>query len=74
QKTNHKRLKPLCFMMQCCMLVFNIQSQLVTSFYKSNLLSYQSALTLIRSTNLFCFLWVGKPQTALKGGNRAGIC
>jgi len=58
----------------CCMLVFIIQSQSVTSFYKSNILSYQSTLTLIRSTNLFCFLWAGKPQTALKGGTRAGIC
>ena len=42
----------------------------------TNLLFYlnQSAPTLIRRTNLFCFLWVGKPQIALTGGNRAGIC
>jgi hypothetical protein len=46
----------------CCMLVFIIQIQLVTSFCKSNILSNQSALTLQRSTNLFCFLWVGKSQ------------
>jgi len=31
----------------CCKLVFIVQSQFVSSFYKSNLLTYQSALTLI---------------------------
>jgi len=58
----------------CCMLVFIIQDQFVTSFYKSNFLFYQSALTMQQSTNLFCFLWVSKPQTAHKGGAWAGIC
>ncbi|MGE4509202.1 MAG: hypothetical protein AB7D16_11325, partial [Eubacteriaceae bacterium] len=28
----------------------------------------QTAPTLPRSINLFCFLWVGNPKTALKGG------
>jgi len=50
----------------CCKLVFIVQSQPVSSFYKSNLLSYQSALTLIQSTNLFCFLWVVNPKPPLK--------
>jgi len=68
-----KHFTAFCYI-ACCMQVFIVQSQLVTSLYKSNILSYQSALTLIRSTNLFCFLWVGKPQTALKGGTWAGIC
>jgi len=38
------------------------QNQFVTRFYKSNILLNLSALTLQRSTNLFCFLWVGKSQ------------
>jgi len=28
---------------------------------------------MIRSSNLFCVLWVGKPQTALKAVLRAGF-
>ncbi len=57
----------------CCMLVFILQSQIVTCFNKKQF-SCQSAQTLIRSMNLFCFLWIGKPQTALKGATWAGIC
>jgi len=67
------------FFTACCKLVFIIQRQSVSCFYKFNLLPYQSALTLIRSTNrnevelseanLFYFLWIGKSQTALKGGS-----
>ena len=63
--------EPLIIYIACCMLVFIVQSQSVSSFYKSNLLSYQSAQTYQRSTNrneveltegnLFCFLWAGKP-------------
>ena len=36
----------------------------------TNLIFYlnQSALTLQRSTNLFCFCGLGNPKTALKGG------
>ena len=52
----------------CCMLVLLFKVNLFLVFYKSNLLSYRTALTLIQSTNLFCFLWEGKSQTALKGG------
>ena len=62
------------FYTACCMLVFIIQSQSITSFYKSNLLSYQFALPLIRSTNLFYFLWVGNLQIALKGGTLGWLC
>ena len=61
-------LSAKCFIYRvvCWCLLFKVNSLQVNT----NLIFYlnQSALTLIRSTNLFCFLWVGKSQTALKGG------
>ncbi len=43
-----------------CMLVLFIQCQSVSYFIKSVFISDQIALTLLRSPNLFCFLWAGK--------------
>jgi hypothetical protein len=57
----------------CCMLVFIIQIQLVTSFCKSNILSNQSALTLQRSTNLFFFVGGKIAKPPIKAVTRAGF-
>ncbi|OJV40893.1 MAG: hypothetical protein BGO29_15125 [Bacteroidales bacterium 36-12] len=69
-----KPLKPLLTIPRvvCWCLLLKVNSLEVFA----NLIFYlnQFALILLRSTNLFCFLWEGKPQTALKGGNKAGIC
>jgi hypothetical protein len=55
-----KPTAPAIFYIGCCMLVFILHCQTGTYFPKTNIMSNQSALTLLWSTNLFCFSVGGK--------------